>query len=70
MSSLKEGTTSWYLSRCEVLPLQDRGREDLADGGDELVHQRPVVLASQPWSVVAQIERVGQEVLVVGADVE
>ena len=54
----------------EVLPLQHRVGEDVAHRGHELVHQRLVLRTAQPRRPPAEIEVVGEQRVVVGADVE
>ena len=54
----------------EVLPLDEAARPDLLDAGDEGIDQRVVLGASQPWLSVADVQRVGQQLGVIGPDVQ
>ncbi len=54
----------------EVLPLDDGGREDPDHGFHECLHDRVVRRAAQPWRPMTQVERIVEEGVVVGADIE
>ncbi len=54
----------------EVFPLQHRPRTDIQDRGDEGFDEIVVGGAAQPSLAVADVQRVGQQVLVVRSDVE
>ena len=54
----------------EVLPLQEDAREASAHAGHEGVDELVVLVTPQPRPPRAEVERVGQQRLVVGADVE
>ena len=54
----------------EVLPLQQHVGPALCDGADELLDEVVVILTPHAGVMPADVERIGQAVLVVGADVE
>ncbi len=54
----------------EVLPLDDRVREGHADTLDERLQDVVIGLAAEPGGPIAEVERIGQEVLAVGTDVQ
>ena len=54
----------------EVLPLDHAAGPDLVDAGDERLDQRVVLGAAQPGRAVAEVQRIGEQGRVVGADVE
>ena len=77
MSSLNDSSASAVplehrerVAAGEVLPLHERVRKHLRDGLDQLVEQREIRLAAQPPLAHAEVERIGQQRRVVGADVE
>ena len=77
MSSLKEsrsltvaGQHAERVPVREILPLDERARKDLANRLHQLVHQGVVGGAPQATVRHAQVERIGQQRLVVGAHVE
>ena len=54
----------------EVLPLQQHVRPALRRRGDELLDEVVVFLAAHPLVPPADVERIGQPLIVVGADIE
>ena len=54
----------------EVLPLQHGSGKTSVDGGHERLDEVVVGRAAQPGLAVAEVERVVEQLLVVGADVE
>jgi hypothetical protein len=54
----------------EVLPLDHAARPPRRDGFDELLDELVVCSSAQPRPSVADVERVGEELGVVGPDVE
>ena len=54
----------------EVLELDQAARPDLLDAGDERLDERVVLGAAQPRRPIAEVQRVGQQRRIVGADVE
>ena len=54
----------------EVFPLDQRTREDFPDRRHELVHQRVVRFTAQPRVRHPEVERVGEQGLVIGPDVQ
>ena len=54
----------------EVLPLEDGARVHLADAAHERLDERVVLAAAQTLLRVAEVQRIGEERGVVGADVE
>ena len=54
----------------EVLPVQDRLREPLGRAGDVGVDELVVLLAAHPGATQAEVARVVEQLLAVGADVE
>ena len=54
----------------KIFPLQERVRKDPAHAVNERLDELLVPLAPQPALAIAPVERIGQQLDVVGADVE